>query len=60
MNEFEYIEDVHNAYKAYIYFYQEIRPHGSLGYMTPSEYDELLNEQESGKGTINRVAVVKK
>jgi len=60
MNEFEYIEDVYNAYKAYIYFYQEIRPHGSLGYMTPSEYDELLNEQESRKGAINRVVVVKK
>jgi len=28
--------------------------------MTPSEYDELLNEQESRKGAINRVVVVKK
>jgi len=60
LNEFEYIEDVYNAYKAYIYFYQEIRPHGSLGYKTPNEYDEASSERESKKGLINRVVVVKK
>lgn len=31
----------------------------SLGYMTLSEYDELLSEKESRKTTINRVVVVK-
>jgi len=60
LNEFEYIEDVYNAYKAYIYFYHEIRPHRGLGYMTPNEYDEASSERGSRKGVINRVVVVKK
>jgi len=60
LNEFEYIEDVYNAYKAYIYFYQEIRPHGSLGYKTPNEYEEYSRGIGCEKGTINRVVVVKK
>jgi len=60
LNEFEYIEDVYNAYKAYIYFYHEIRPHGGLGYKTPNEYDEALSERGSRKGVINRAVVVKK
>jgi len=60
LSEFEYIEDVYNAYKAYIYFYQEIRQHGSLGYKTPNEYDEYSRGIGCEKGEINRVVVVKK
>ena len=57
MNEFEYIEDVYNAY---IYFYHEIRPHGGLGYKTPNGYDEALSGRGSRKEAIERVVVVKK
>jgi len=60
LNEFEYIEDVYNAYKGYIYFYHEIRPHGGLGYKTPNGYDEALSGRGSRKEAIERVVVVKK
>jgi len=49
-----------NQRQGYIYFYQEIRPHGGLRYMTPNAYDEALSERGSRKGVINRAVVVKK
>jgi len=44
----------------HFFFYQEIRPHGALGYKTPNEYDEYSRGIGCEKGTINRVVVVKK
>jgi len=41
------------------FFYQEIRPHGSLGYKTPNEYDEYSRGIGCEKGAIDRVVVVK-
>jgi len=43
------------------FFYQEIRPHGSLGYKTQNEYDkELSGGRRSRKETIGGIAIVKK
>jgi len=33
--EFNNIDDVHSYYISYIYFYNNLRPHGSLKYLTP-------------------------
>lgn len=33
--EFDYIEDVYDYYVSCIYFYNNLRPHGSLKYLTP-------------------------
>ncbi|HUM43625.1 MAG TPA: hypothetical protein PKI14_11830, partial [Fervidobacterium sp.] len=44
----------------HFFLYQEIRPHGSLGYKTPNEYDEYSREIGCEKGAINRVVIVKK
>ncbi|HPZ18492.1 MAG TPA: hypothetical protein PLL03_08760, partial [Fervidobacterium sp.] len=41
-------------------FYQEIRPHGSLGYKTPNEYDEYSRGKGCEKVVINRFVIVKK
>ena len=34
MNTFENIEDVFQAYNAYMFFYNNLKLHGSLNYMT--------------------------
>ncbi|WP_241230035.1 integrase core domain-containing protein [Thermosipho globiformans] len=41
--EFDYIDDVYNYYVSYIYFYNNLRPHGSLKYLTPEYVYNLFS-----------------
>ncbi|NUU94977.1 hypothetical protein XO10_01365 [Marinitoga sp. 1135] len=43
--EFNNIEDVYNYYISYIYFYNNLRPHGSLKYFTPDFVFNLFNHK---------------
>lgn len=36
-------EDAFLRYKAYLYFYHYLRPHGSLNYMTPASFHDSFN-----------------
>ncbi|WP_161484668.1 transposase, partial [Kosmotoga arenicorallina] len=38
MNTFENAEDVYKKYQVYMNFYHNLRPHGSLKYMTPQAF----------------------
>ncbi|WP_084822686.1 integrase core domain-containing protein [Marinitoga sp. 1155] len=41
---FNDIDDVYNYYMSYIYFYNHLRPHGSLKYLTPDFVFYLFND----------------
>lgn len=43
MNVFERAEDVHRKYQVYMDFYHNLRPHGSLKYMTPQAFKKQCN-----------------
>ncbi|WP_129408553.1 integrase core domain-containing protein [Marinitoga lauensis] len=45
--DFNYIEDVYNYYISYIYFYNNLRPHGSLHYFTPDFVFNLFSDQNN-------------
>lgn len=47
LNSFENIEDVFQAYNAYMFFYHNLRPHGSLNYMTPSEFSRIFSDDNN-------------
>lgn len=46
-NSFENIEEVFQVYNAYMFFYHNLRRHGSLNYMTPSSYNKMLYKNNS-------------
>ena len=43
--DFNNIDDVYNYYISYIYFYNNLRPHGSLKYFTPDFVFNLFNHK---------------
>ena len=47
LNSFENIEDVFQAYNAYMFFYHNLRPNGSLNYMTPSEFSRIFSDDNN-------------
>ena len=47
LNFFENFEDVFQAYNAYMFFYHNLRPHGSLNYMTPSEFSRIFSDDNN-------------
>ncbi|WP_369973678.1 integrase core domain-containing protein [Petrotoga sp. HWHPT.55.6.3] len=47
LNSFENIEEVFQAYNAYMFFYHNLRPHGSLNYMTPSEFSRMFSDDNN-------------
>ncbi len=47
LNSFENIEDVFQAYSAYMFFYHNLRPHGSLNYMTPNEFSRIFSDDNN-------------
>ncbi|PNR93201.1 integrase core domain-containing protein, partial [Petrotoga sp. 9PWA.NaAc.5.4] len=59
LNSFENIEDVFQAYNAYMFFYHNLRPHGSLNYMTPSEFNKMF-ENNSDSYFNSKTIFVKK
>ena len=60
--EFNSIDDVYSYYISYIYFYNNLRPHGSLKYLTPdyvySYYERNL--KNNPKKLDNYLVLVKK
>ncbi|CEP78295.1 hypothetical protein [Defluviitoga tunisiensis] len=42
LNSFENIEEIFQAYNAYMFFYHNLRRYGSLNYMTPSEFSKMF------------------
>jgi len=60
LNSFERIEDVFYAYNAYMFFYHNLRPHGSLNYMTPSAYNKMFYENNSSSCLDTKIIFVKK
>ncbi|NMB01426.1 MAG: transposase, partial [Firmicutes bacterium] len=47
-NKFETLEELQLKLAEYIYWYNNIRIHGSLGYLTPVEYRELSTLKLAG------------
>jgi len=47
LNPFENIEDVFQAYNANIFVYHNLRPHGSLNYMTSSEFSRIFSNDNN-------------
>lgn len=41
--DIEDTEDAYLRYKAYLYFYHYLRPHGSLNYVTPASFHYSFN-----------------
>ncbi len=60
LNSFENIEDVFQVYNAYMFFYHNLWPHGSLNYMTPSAYDKMFYENNSSSCFDTKTIFVKK
>jgi transposase InsO family protein len=54
--EFDYIDDVYNYYISYIYFYNNLRPHGSLNYFTP---DFVFNLFSTPNNELNEIKSIK-
>ena len=44
LNTFTSITDFIMKYKVYLKFYHDVRPHGSLKYMTPNEFGEFYKK----------------
>ncbi|WP_420844923.1 integrase core domain-containing protein [Marinitoga litoralis] len=53
--EFDYIDDVYNYYISYIYFYNNLRPHGSLNYFTPDFVFYLFSNQAFDSNEIKSI-----
>jgi transposase InsO family protein len=53
--EFNYIDDVYNYYVSYIYFYNNLRPHGSLNYLTPEYVYNLFSSPNNESNEIQTI-----
>jgi len=51
--EFNNIDDVYNYYISYIYFYNNLRPHGSLKHFTPDFVFNLFSSDFDNNNLIN-------
>lgn len=47
-NKFETLEELQLELAEYVYWYNNLRIHGSLGYLTPMEYRELSTLKLTG------------
>ncbi|MBM7560420.1 hypothetical protein JOC61_002235 [Marinitoga litoralis] len=50
-----YIDDVYNYYISYIYFYNNLRPHGSLNYFTTDFVFNIFSNQDFDSNEIKSI-----